>query len=428
MSNRISFYTLGCRLNQSETAVIQNSFEASGYSVVDFDQPADIVVVNTCTVTENGDADTRRLVNKINRINPQARIALIGCQAQTQKGKLAELTNVRWIVGNARKFELVDILKEFNNKTSPQVIAPIIPRGSFTIPVAGVDRQHTRANLKIQDGCDFFCSFCEIPYARGRARSREFSDILKEAVILAQAGHKELVVTGINVGTYCNNGKTFLDVIDALTEIKNIARIRISSIEPTTIPIELIERMGKNPKLCRYLHIPLQSGSNPVLKSMKRKYTTEEFCDFIHTAHNKIPELCIGTDVIVGFPGETDNLFSETEELLRCLPFSYFHVFSYSERTMAKSRHLAEKVPLKAIQERSQILRDLSNRKRRLFHQSLLGTTQTVLCEQKKNEHWHGWTDHYVRVKIKSNNELENSLVRVTLKSIADNTVVGKLS
>src|SRR3989338_5165352 len=198
----ISFYTLGCRLNQSEMAVVQRTFEDGHYRVVDFDEPADVVVVNTCTVTENGDADTRRLVNRINRINPDARIALIGCQAQVQKEKLVSLPNVRWVIGNAKKYDFLSILKQDETPLTPRVITPAIKKESFTVPVAGIDRKHTRANIKIQDGCDFFCSFCEIPYARGRARSRAFNDIRLEAEALVAGGHKELIITGINVGTY----------------------------------------------------------------------------------------------------------------------------------------------------------------------------------------------------------------------------------
>ncbi|MEI7998865.1 MAG: MiaB/RimO family radical SAM methylthiotransferase, partial [Candidatus Omnitrophota bacterium] len=302
---KISFYTLGCRLNQSETASIQNSFEASGYQVVAFDEPSDIVVINTCTVTEGGDSDTRRLVNKANRINPNARIALVGCQAQVQKEKLGEMPNVRWIVGNNRKMDLVAVFKEHPDPQTAAVVTPVIDREPFTQLTASIDRQHTRANIKIQDGCDFFCSFCEIPFARGRARSRVFEDILLEARALAAAGHKEIVLTGINVGTYTNDGKTLLDVIAKLERIDELKRIRISSIEPTTIPTELFDHMGKG-KLCRYLHIPLQSGSDDVLTQMNRKYSTKEFSAFIEVAHQKVSQICIGTDVIVGFPGETE--------------------------------------------------------------------------------------------------------------------------
>jgi len=436
MKNRVSFYTLGCRLNQSETAVLERSFEVKGYRVVGFDEPADIVVVNTCTVTENGDADTRRIVNKINRINPKARIALIGCQAQTQKEKLLDLPNVHFVVGNARKMDLVEILFEMSKQPDRvgrgTVITPTIPRDAFTIPIAGIDRHHTRANIKIQDGCDFFCSFCEIPYARGRARSRVFEDILLEARALAAAGHKELVLTGINLGTYNHEGKTIVDVIDSLESIAELKRIRISSIEPTTIPWEIIHKMNveaqnSEPLLCRYLHIPLQSGSNHVLQLMQRKYTVEEYSNFINQIYQSVPQVGLGTDVIVGFPGETDADFQQTYELLRELPLAYFHVFSYSQRTMAKSQNLPDAVPAKIIAQRSETLRQLSVRKRILFLQSLIGTKQHVLIEEHKNGFWFGKTDHFAAIKIRSNKNLSNQIIAVELKTIDGQTIIGCL-
>lgn len=423
----ISFYTLGCRLNQSETAVIERTFNEGRFRVVDFEKPADIVVINTCTVTENGDADTRRLVNKVNRLNPDARIALIGCQAQVQKEKLAQLKNVSWIIGNERKMDLRSILDEVKNPVTAHVIAPTISRTNFTIPTPGVDRHHTRANIKIQDGCDFFCSFCEIPYARGRARSRVFDDILLESRALATAGHKEIVLTGINLGTYSDSNKTILHVIDELEKIPELKRIRISSIEPTTIPFELIERMTEDSKLCRYLHIPLQSANNKVLQLMKRKYAYEEFAEFITRAHNAIKDICIGTDVIVGFPGEEEDEFNDTFLKLKELPIDYFHVFSYSQRQMAKSQHFAEANSSADIQTRSQILRNLSTRKRRMYFESLLGTTQNVLFEHKTGKFYNGLTDTYVRVYVKTEEDLTNQIRAVQFKEINGAKVLANL-
>lgn len=430
--NSISFYTLGCRLNQSETAVIQNSFESNGYAITEFDDPADIVVVNTCTVTQNGDADTRRIVNKINRVNPSAKIALIGCQAQVQKNRLTELPNVQWVIGNAKKMDLVSILKKGKDTDTVHVITPPIPRKRFTIPFAGIDRKHTRANIKIQDGCDSFCTFCEIPYARGRARSRQFDDILREAEILSRSGHKELVITGVNLGTYKDRGKDITDVLKALGGVEGLMRIRISSIEPTTIPDKILSIMSphtsQETKVCRHLHIPLQSGDDRILKSMKRKYSTGEFSDFIHMARKRIPGICIGTDVIVGFPGETEDSFRTTVDFLKQAPIHYFHVFSYSPRTLAKSADLPDKVPGKAVQARSQILRELSQQKRRLFHESLIGTTQHVLFEQKKDGTWSGLTDNYVRVGVKSDDHLTNRLLRVKLIHREGQNLFGEIS
>ena len=425
----ISFYTLGCRLNQSETAVLERSVEADGFHLVDFAEPADVVVINTCTVTAGGDTDTRRLVHKVNRLNPRARIALIGCQAQMDKGKLLELPSVRWVIGNGRKMELSFILQSTMEAAAAQVITPTIPRDSFTIPVTGVDRHHRRANLKIQDGCDFFCSFCVIPYARGRARSREFEDILREARALAAAGHKEVVLTGINVGTYRYKDYTLMDVISALEQIEGLARVRVSSIEPTTIPESLIHKMAGRTKLCRHLHIPLQSGSDTILKMMKRKYSTEEFERFIRMADERVPQICIGTDMIVGFPGETEEEFERSARNLREWPIDYAHVFSYSRRQMAHSGKLpsSDKIPAEVIERRSQILRDLSARKRRMFYGALLGTRQSVLFEENKKGEWSGLTDNYVRVAVKSESVLANQLINVELEDTNGVIMTGEV-
>ena len=424
---KISFYTFGCRLNQSETASIRNSFEQGGYQVVGFDEPSDIVVINTCTVTKGGDADTRHLVHKVNRLNPAARIVLVGCQAQIQKEQLAHLPNVRWIVGNGRKMDLVSVFNEYPKPDRPQVITPTIEHGPFSSPVASLDRSHTRANIKIQDGCDFFCSFCEIPYARGRARSRVFEDIFTEATALVAAGHKELVLTGINIGTYFDQDKTLMDVIKAMNALEGLERLRISSIEPTTILKDIFSYMGAGRKLCRYLHIPLQSGDDEILQEMKRKYTVKDFSDFVCQAVAQVGQICIGTDVIVGFPGERDAHFERTVNILRELPIHYFHVFSYSPRRMAKSR-LMEIPSAEVIRERSQILRDLSSAKRRVFHESLLGSTQIVLFEKPKGDGWqNGLTDNYVRVKIKYPHDLFNQILPVRLEHIDGQVVVGEL-
>ena len=423
---RVSFYTLGCRLNQAETAIIERSFEQNGYDIVDFGQPADVVVINTCTVTENGDADTRRLVNRANRIASQPQIALIGCQAQLQGKRLAQLPGVRWVVGNAIKMDLVNILEQ-PSAEEPQVLTPVIKRGSFTIPIAGIDKRHTRANLKIQDGCDFFCAFCEIPYARGRARSREYPDIMAEAEQLVAAGHKEIVLTGINIGTYSYQNKDIDHVLDGLATIDGLERIRISSIEPTTIPYRLVERMAAKNKLCRYLHVPIQSGHDDILKAMLRKYTVEDFSAFIKQAYAKVDNICIGTDVIVGFPGETEEHFDTTYELVRELPFAYFHVFSYSDRHYSRSRKYDSKVHPQVIEQRSRRMRELSARKRRMFMQRNLDQVVPVLFEQRKNGCWSGLTDNYIRVKAVSDFDLSNRIVPVRLEKIDLQAVSSKI-
>lgn len=426
MEQTVSFYTLGCRLNQAETAVMQRGFEAEGYRIVHFREPADLAVINTCTVTENGDSDTRRLVNKLNRLNPHCKIALVGCQAQVQREKLLQLPGVQWVIGNAVKMELANWLNSAGSD-GPQVYTPVIPRQSFTVPFAGIDANRTRANIKIQDGCDFFCSFCEIPFARGRARSRQFGDIIKEAHQLVQAGRRELVLTGINIGTYDHSGRSILEVLGALNGIAGVDRIRISSIEPTTIPSEMLDMIKKEAKLCRHLHIPLQSGSDHILDGMKRKYNASEFLDFVNLAIDRIPDLCLGTDIIVGFPGESRGDFDDTYETLLKGPFAYFHVFSYSARDHAPSRRLPDAIERNVIDERSGRLRELSHFKRRNFYERFRGSSELVLFEQEKAGFWTGLTDHYIRVKTRSEENLANRFLPVKLEKIDGSAMIGSL-
>ncbi len=421
----ISFYTLGCRLNQSETASLQNSFTTDNYRIVDIKEPADIVVINTCTVTENGDTDTRRLVNRVSRLNPKTQIALIGCQAQVQKEKLLKLPNVQWVVGNAVKMDLKNIVSKPNTKDEPKLITPAITKEPFTVDAPSIDATHTRANLKIQDGCDFFCSFCEIPFARGRARSREFDDILKEANLLVEAGHKELVLTGINIGTYSYQTYTIVDVIEALEQIENLKRIRISSIEPTTISKKIIKKMAQKSKLCRHLHIPLQSGDDIILKDMKRNYSVQEFSEFVNYANSTVDGLCIGTDVIVGFPSEKEKHFKNTFHLLQTLPIHYFHVFSYSKRYLAKSKSFEQENVPQVIQKRSKILRELSEKKRNDFYDSLIGSTHKVLFEADKGGGLQGLTDNYARISVSSSTFLPNDFKNISIRERKDQMLLG---
>ncbi len=397
------------------------------YQIVDFRKPADIAVINTCTVTQKGDTDARRLIHKANRLNPDVSIALIGCQAEIQKNLLTNFQNVRWVVGNAKKIDLLSIIKNTRLNEPPLVITPQIPTGNFTIPITGIDEKRTRANLKIQDGCNFFCSFCEIPYARGRARSRDFQNILEEAKYLAEIGHKELIITGINVGTYRQNNHSLFDVILALEDIKKIERIRISSIEFTTIDKRILTHMAQSPKLCRHLHVPLQSADDQVLKSMNRKYTYKAFDDFIDFAYNTVKNICLGTDLIVGFPTETDIRFQKTYNHMKNSHFHYFHVFSYSRRNVAKSKKLSQTIPISVIQKRSLLLRKLSTVKRKEYYSSFIGTTQKVLFEQKKGESWTGLTDNYVRVSANCKRSLRNQIREVQCVSLENDKILGTI-
>ncbi len=417
---RVSFFTLGCRLNQSETVVLEGVFRDRGFEIVPFTSPADVAVINSCTVTAAGDIDARKAVNKTVRLNAAVHVAVIGCQAQVQKKKILSWPNVRWVVGTGEKMNLADIVgKGFLAGGVSRVIVPGIRREAFTLPSgrigAALDAARVRANIKIQDGCDRYCAYCEIPYARGRSRSRVFADILAEAGALGAAGYKELVITGVNVGDYADGGRILPDVICEIEKIPGIERIRLSSIEHTRLPLELVEFMRPPHKLCRFLHIPLQSGCDRTLRRMGRNYTTGLVAHLAGQLTAMVPQLMIGTDIIVGFPGETEKDFEATRLFLASLPVHYFHVFSYSNRERARSRGFQGMVPGPEIHRRSGVLRLLGNRKHAAFLESLSGTEQTVLFEQKKKLHWIGHTDNYVTIKVSSMRPLRNMSLPVML-------------
>ncbi len=425
-NTRVSFHTFGCRLNQSETATLRSSFRQNGYDVVERDDLSDIAVINTCTVTANGDADTIKLVRRITRRNPDTRIALIGCQAQMQSEALATLENVDWVIGNGAKMELATILQD--KAVATVVDTKAIPRASFRMPVDGIDQGVTRANLKIQDGCDFYCFFCVIPYARGDARSRETDDVMREARNLVAAGYKELVLTGVNIGTYNHNDMGIAELIRELAATSGLHRLRISSIEPTTIPPALLPMIAGSNTLCRHLHIPLQSGCDEILHKMNRRYTAAEYREFLERAWLDITRVCLGTDVIVGYPGETAAHFDETFAFIEQLPFAYVHVFSYSERDKAKSSKIAAPVVGETIRRRSVALRRLSDDKRRIFMEHHTGRVETVLFEQMRDGVWTGLTDNFIRVRVTSDLDLQNAIVPVRLEEISGAAMTGTIA
>ena len=427
MNKRVSFHTFGCRLNQAETASIRSSFRNQGYQIVNDNVSSDVVVINTCTVTKHGDTDTRKLVNRIAKENPDAQIALIGCQAQVQAETLSQMQNVRWVVGNARKMELRSIMDNDSSTTGASIFAEAIPKGNFKVEYSSIDQSTTRANLKIQDGCDFFCFFCVIPYARGRARSREFHDLVREAKNLVSTGFKEIVLTGVNIGTYKHGDREFIDIVSTLEQIEGLERLRISSIEPTTIPHEILDKMHPTSVLCRHLHIPIQSGSDDVLFKMNRRYSIGEYTSFISEALKKVKNICIGTDIIVGYPGESSDLFDQTVDVVKTLEFAYLHVFSYSERESAKSKKFSNQISENIIRNRSRVLRKLSDQKRKAFMEKFIDTTQFVLIETKKTNLWTGLTDNFIRVKIPSDLNLHNEFVPVRIKRIDGREVIGDL-
>lgn len=424
-TRRAAIHTLGCRLNQSESSILMDLLRREGYAIVPFGEPADLGIVHTCTVTREADAKSRQLIRSFIRANPQAYTAVIGCYAQTGYRALAGIDGIDLICGNQEKLNLLDFVAQGKNAT-PLIVRDRLQRDDFTIAFAGDAPMERRANLKIQDGCNFMCSFCVIPFARGRSRSREISNLLEEARALVQRGAKELVLTGVNLGCYNYEGLDIADVVNRLNELPGLRRIRISSIEPTTIPEALLECMAApDHALVPYLHIPLQSGSDHVLGLMKRKYTRREFTDFLDEANRRVPGLCIGTDIMVGMPGETEADFDETCAVLRDSPLAYAHVFKYSERDGTASQRIPDKVDPKTANRRSARVRRLSAQKRHAFYQRYLGTSVEVLFEQEQDGWWDGYTGNYVRVAARSTKRLRNELGRVRLERIHGDVAIG---
>ncbi|MFQ5823871.1 MAG: tRNA (N(6)-L-threonylcarbamoyladenosine(37)-C(2))-methylthiotransferase MtaB [bacterium] len=426
---KASFYTLGCRLNQAETALICNSFKDKGYQIVEFGQPTDVCVINTCTVTEQADAKCRQLVRQVLRRSPEAFVAVVGCYAQLGTEALKKIKGVDLIVGTEEKMQVTDFIDIPQKLPEPRVQRSRIKKTPFSIRSIGNYEIATRANLKVQDGCDFMCTFCVIPFARGRGRSRAFWDIQREAIELVERGHKELMLSGVNIGTYEYEGKRLLDIIKMLETIEGLERIRISSIEPTTIPETLIQYMAESEKLCNHLHIPIQSGDDSLLKKMRRLYNVSDYVDFLEMVVKRIPEVCLGTDVMVGFPGEGEAEFKNTQSLLQELPFAYFHVFPFSERAGTPAVKMKDKVDFNAKRERSQILRKLSSQKRRSFYEQQVGKTVRVLMEERNESGlFQGFTDNYVKVGISTESNISNQFVNVAIrKVINENLTVGTI-
>lgn len=428
MSKKAALHTLGCRLNQAETAVIAKNLQNRGFEIVPFGEPADLTVVNTCTVTEQADSKCRQAVRKSIRSNPETFVAVIGCYAQMGVEVIKEIEGVDLIVGNEHKMQLADYVETIDKMNQPQVIhSPKISRKEFTIESVGLFDNNTRANLKIQDGCNFVCSFCIIAKARGPARSRAYSDIMAEAEKLVTMGHKELVITGVNVGTYASGAHNFLSVLKGLDKIDGLERIRISSIEPTTIGKEVVDLMATSDKICPYLHIPLQSGDDRILDSMRRKHSAQFFKEFIEYAVEKIPHIGLGTDVMVGYPTEDKAAFENTKILLADLPISYYHVFTYSDRKGTTSYKLKPKVNPAEKKARYQQLTEQGKRKKALFYQSFIGTVQSVLFEEQKLAGWTGYTGNFLKVIVKDINDVHNKVKNVKITGYEKDHLIGEL-
>jgi threonylcarbamoyladenosine tRNA methylthiotransferase MtaB len=417
--HKVAFETLGCRLNQAETAILQDRFLDRGYTLAQDPLDADLYVLHTCTLTAHSTSKCRRHLRHVIRRNPQACVAAIGCYAQTDAAELARIPGVDFVVGTAEKLRLAEIISTPAKRAETVVINPVAGGSAFTITGEGHYPMHTRANLKIQEGCDFACAFCIIPRSRGRARSRDFPDILREARSLVSAGHREIVITGVNIGTYREGGRTLTDVIAALEDVDGLDRIRISSIEPTTIDPSLLDRMAAPGKLCPYLHVPAQSGDSGVLARMRRRYDAEEFTRFLHEAVARVPGIGLGTDVITGFPGEDEAAFERSCELVAAFPFVNVHVFSFSARPRTSAFAMDGRVAPAEIRRRSDRLHRLARSARHEACAARVGREARVLFETRGPDGgWGGFTDEYLRVRVESPDDLHNRMGRVEITGV----------
>ncbi|HYM37252.1 MAG TPA: tRNA (N(6)-L-threonylcarbamoyladenosine(37)-C(2))-methylthiotransferase MtaB [Nitrospiraceae bacterium] len=428
---RASLHTLGCRLNQAETALLADRLRQDGYRIVDYGRPTDLLVINTCSVTDEAERVCRYEIRRTLRHSPQAFVAVTGCYAQTGVEALQRVPGIDLIVGNQHKMSLPAHLPapaSIKKQPAPSLLhTKTMTRDDFTMHgVGNYDSQ--RANLKIQDGCGFMCSFCLIPFARGHERSRRMDDTIREAEALIARGHRELILTGVNLGRYDQDGRSLLDLIQRLERIEGLDRIRISSIEPTTVSDALLEHMATSAKLCRHLHLPLQSGDDNILRAMNRRYTVRDYATFVDKAVRLIPDLGLGTDVLIGFPGEGEAQFSNTLAMATDLPFSYLHVFAYSKRPGTAAARMAGAVPATTIKSRSKTLADLSRAKRLAFYQHYVGRTVDVLFEAKDDAgRWTGLTNNYVRAGVTADIDLTNTFGRVVVEGTMDGLAVGRL-
>lgn len=422
---KVAFYTLGCKLNFSETSTIARNFSSEGFERVDYSEKADIYVINTCSVTENADKRFKTIVKQALNTNPDAFIAAIGCYAQLKPQELADVNGVDLVLGATEKFKITDYINDLSKNDFGKVYSCEIEEANFYVGSFSIG-DRTRAFLKIQDGCDYVCTFCTIPLARGISRSDTLVNVLQNAFEISEKGIKEIVLTGVNIGDYGkgefgnkNHEHTFLELIRELDKVSGIERLRISSIEPNLLKNETIDFIAQSKTFVPHFHIPLQSGSNEILKLMKRRYLREVFEDRIHRIKDIMPNACIGVDVIVGFPGETDDHFLETYHFLNELNISYLHVFTYSERDNTPAAIMTGEIPLKVRKKRSKMLRGLSVKKRRNFYESQLKSKRTVLFEGgNKQGYIHGFTENYIKVKTPWNPELVNTLHDITLTEI----------
>ena len=423
-----AFYTLGCKLNFSETSTIARDLEEEGFARVEFEKGADIYIINTCSVTDQADKKCRNIVRKALKYNPNAFVVVIGCYAQLKPKEISSIDGVDLVLGAQEKFKISNYLNKLDKNSSAVVMNKHIKHVNEFYPgYSQGDR--VRSFFKVQDGCNYFCSFCTIPLARGKSRSGSVKQTILKAKELANSEVKEVVLTGVNIGDFGNGtNENFYDLIKELDKIENIDRFRISSIEPDLLSDQIIEFVHNSNKFVPHFHIPLQSGSDQLLKSMRRRYDTKLYSDKIEKIKKLMPNACIGVDVIVGYPGETDEEFNKTMNFLKSLPISYLHVFTYSERANTTAPRMGEVVPMEERRKRSKQLRILSLKLKQKFYQEQIGSQEKVLLETKEDNSIYGFTENYIKVKIPGEIELKNNIVKVKLKELnSDIEAIGEI-
>jgi len=420
---KVAFYTLGCKLNFSETSTIGRLFTDAGYAVVDFTDAADVYVINTCSVTEHADKKCRKVVKEALKYSPNAYVTIVGCYAQLKPAEIAEIEGVDMVLGAAEKFRIVEYISDLTKAPKAVIHQQNIEKVNHNFIAAYSIGDRTRTFLKVQDGCDYPCTYCTIPLARGGSRSDTIENVINRARQIAESGVKEIVLTGVNLGDFgIRNGERedkFFDLVKALDEVEGIERIRISSIEPNLLSNEIINFVAGSKRFVPHFHIPLQSGSNKILGLMRRRYQRELYTERVATIKALIPNCCIGVDVIVGFPGETQEDFLDTYQFLNGLDISYLHVFTYSEREQTPAAEMKGSVPGSSRAERSKMLHILSDKKRRAFYQSQIDTVGEVLFEDdQKDGFMHGFTKNYVKVKAKYDPVMVNEIKTVKLVAL----------
>lgn len=426
-TTKVAFHTMGCKTNFSDTSTISNEMLSHGYQKVSYKEEADIYVLNTCSVTENADKEARKLIRQARRRNPYAKIAVIGCYAQLQPDQISNIAGVDLVLGASEKFNLLTHLNSLNDNNKSKIVRlPINQNNSFQSSFTNGER--TRSYLKIQDGCNYNCSFCTIPLARGRSRSETIENTVKIAQNIADSGAKEIVLTGINIGDFGSiNNENFFQLIKTLDNLKGIDRFRISSIEPNLLSNDIISFCANSNKFVPHFHIPLQSGSDSILQSMKRRYNTDLYKSRVEHIKKIIPDCCIGVDVIVGYPGEKEDHFEQTYSFIESMDVSYLHVFSYSKRKDTFAASLNDQVTKERKEYRSKALHHLSNKKKKQFYNKYINKIRPVLVEQSINGKIQGFTDNYIKVNVDQELSCYNKIIPVLLNENKGNYMQGEI-